>query len=66
MDESNLKSILTLPIKRWSATDYAYLVNNQLGWISDDDGCYVFNTEEEMRQFDAYLNGHVPDLNTDL
>ncbi len=44
-----------LPITAWSATDYAYLVNNQLGWVSDDDRFWVFDSEDKMQEFRKYL-----------
>ena len=40
-----------LPITEWSATDYSILVNNQLGYVSDDMQHFLFDTEEEMNRF---------------
>ena len=45
-----------IKLKHWSATDYAYLVNNSLGWISDDEKYYCFDNKEEMQKFQDYLN----------
>ena len=48
-----------IEIKRWSATDYAFLVNNNLGYVSDDEKYWEFETEEEMKIFEKYLNGGI-------
>lgn len=42
-------------IINWSATDYAYLINNQLGYVSDDQLYYEFDTKEEMDKMEKYL-----------
>ena len=42
---------LRIPIEHWSATDYAYLVNNNLGWVSDDGCFWVFENESDMLKF---------------
>jgi len=44
-----------IPIKKWSATDYSYLVNNNLGWVSDCQKFYEFDPEDNMISFDRYL-----------
>ena len=44
-------------ILAWSATDYAYLVNNDLGWVSDCDRYWQFACAEDMHKFRRYLNG---------
>ena len=45
-----------LRLLQWSATDYAYLINNQLGWISDDEKWYIFTSEEDKEKFIKYLD----------
>jgi hypothetical protein len=46
-----IKPVWKLPLKFWSATDYAYLVNNDLGSISDDERWYEFDSEADMKAF---------------
>jgi len=38
------------------ATDYAYLVNNNLGWLSDDQEYFEFDNEDERDKFQLYLD----------
>ena len=48
-----------IKLEKFSPTDYAYLINNQLGYIDEDDDkieYYVFDSEEDMREFEKYLN----------
>jgi hypothetical protein len=52
---SGIKQKYKLPLIKWSATDYAYLQNENLGWASDDQKWYVFDTEDNMRKFQEYL-----------
>ena len=35
--------VFRIKIKRWSATDYSFLVNNNLGWVSDCQQYYEFD-----------------------
>lgn len=46
-----------IPVSGWSATDYAYLINNNLGYVSSNEEYWEFDTEENMRKFQAYLAG---------
>ena len=50
------KKEMKIKLEYWSATDYSYLVNNALGWISDDEKYYCFDNEKEMQKFQEYLN----------
>lgn len=45
-----------LKIEKWSATAYYYLVNNKLGWVSDNQQFYCFPTAEKKKKFEEYLN----------
>lgn len=45
------KTPYKLEIEHWSATDYSVLINNGLGWVSDDQKWYCFETEREMNKF---------------
>jgi hypothetical protein len=40
---------------RFSATDYSYLVNNGLGWMSDDYVWYEFDDLQQAYQMQDYL-----------
>lgn len=46
---------LQIKISSWSATDYAYLVNNKLGTVSQDGEYWEFETEENYNKFKQYL-----------
>lgn len=43
-------------IERWSATDFAWVVNNTSGWVSDDQKWFIFEHKEECQAFLAFLN----------
>ena len=47
--------VFAIKIETWSATDYSYLDNNQLGWVSDDQEWYLFDDEKKMIQYKKYL-----------
>ena len=47
--------VFAIKIETWSATDYSYLDNNQLGWVSDDQEWYLFDDEKKMTQYKQYL-----------
>ena len=53
------KSMMTIQIKidNWSATDYSYLVNNELGWVSDNQKYYEFDNLENKSKMERYLRG---------
>lgn len=51
--------MMTIQIKidNWSATDYSYLVNNELGWVSDNQKYYEFDNLENKSKMERYLRG---------
>lgn len=40
-----------LPIRVWSATDYACVINNDWGWVSDCEKYWEFSCAEDMQKF---------------
>ncbi|CAB4162037.1 hypothetical protein UFOVP787_11 [uncultured Caudovirales phage] len=44
-----------IKLRYWSSTDYAYLINNSLGWVSDDEKYYVFDNEDDKLKMEQYL-----------
>jgi len=50
-----MSPIYRIKIPFWSATDYSYLVNNNLGWVSDDFRYYEFENEEDELKMQKYL-----------
>jgi hypothetical protein len=46
---------LQLEILEWSHTDYAFLINKNLGYVSDDFLYYVFDNAEDMTSMKKYL-----------
>ena len=46
---------LKLEILEWSHTDYAFLINNNLGYVSDDFLYYVFDNVENMTSMKKYF-----------
>ena len=49
--------VYKIKIEYWSATDYAFLVNNKLGWISDDEAHWMFDSRANYVKFKKYLAG---------
>lgn len=45
-----------LEILQWSATDYSFLINNHLGYVSDDFRYYCFFNTEDMTTMKKYLD----------
>lgn len=48
---------IQIKIDKWSATDYSYLVNNELGQVSDDGKYYEFDNPENKFKMERYLRG---------
>ena len=49
--------MFTIKIIVWSHTDYSFLVNNDLGYVSDDQKYYVFESADKKTIMEQYLNG---------
>jgi len=49
-------------IEHWSHTDYSFLVNNELGWVSDDQRYYEFDDRDKYSRMLKYLHPQPEDL----
>lgn len=47
--------IYEIEIPIWSATDFAFLLNETDGWVNDEQTHYVFENEEDYTKMKEYL-----------
>ena len=55
--EFSVAGLYRIRIEHSSATDYAYLQNRQLGWVSDDQCYYEIRHQSGDVDFRRYLDG---------
>lgn len=49
------ENLFRIEISKWSSTDFAFLMNNTLGWVNDAATFYEFSNFEDFNRMQDYL-----------